>query len=108
MATPRITIPKNVWAKLQTLIKQANRTDLKELLGKEKITLSPTKDAILWGPSVEFCGGLMDLLARERTFVRRTSANGPIYDGVIATLKTVAKREPVFQNGYNGVSSAPS
>jgi hypothetical protein len=86
MATPRFTIPRTIWAKLQT---KANKPEYKALaqhMRNTKVSTGERGATVLWEPPKEFIHLAHQALTREITFARKKESVGHLL-----LLQTVAQ-----------------
>lgn len=89
MPINRLTIPKSIMAKVHTQCQKKDNAATGELIRAQKTTLSPKGDAILWEPDPKAVEGMLAILTREETFMRKKgSCSHKLMLETIAVLKT--------------------
>lgn len=88
----RITIPKTVYAKLQTQLAKDKNAVCKKLLADTKVTITPKGDALLWDPSGETTAAIANVLENEQGFMRKKEA--VTYTSMTDTIKRLRANLP--------------
>lgn len=84
MAIKRLTVPKTVWAKLQSKVEKGNK-NLGSLLAITKSTKPPGGDVVLWEPAKELTEEMAAVLIQEETFTRKPGSCS--HKAMLSTIK---------------------
>jgi hypothetical protein len=86
MPAPRLTIPKQIWAKLQTQSTKKDNGDLAAGLRLLRVSLAPGGDAVLWDPPA-----IERVLVREETYTRDRNKGNCQHQAMLKTIELVKR-----------------
>jgi hypothetical protein len=91
MPAPRLTIPKQIWAKLQTQSTKKDNGDLAAGLRLLRVSLAPGGDAVLWDPPKEALAAIERVLVREETYTRDRNKGNCQHQAMLKTIELVKR-----------------
>lgn len=71
----RLVLDRLVSNKLNTQLQKADRAPIFSLYRQTRVSSTPTKGVVVWNPSHALLEGIVAILEREQTFVRKPDSD---------------------------------
>lgn len=92
MPIPRTSIPKTIWAKLQTQLQKPENAVLRQALKETKQTTGNAGATVLWDPSELTLKSILAVLKREEGFTRDRQKGSCSHKLMLATITDLEKK----------------
>lgn len=91
MPVQRVSIPKIIWAKLQTQAGKSENKDLKDAIAKLKTSTGPAGAVVVWDPPQLFIKRAHAVLVHEEGFTRDRQKGGCNHQAMLKTIADLKK-----------------